>query len=56
MSHFWFRPVRALEMSLLDRLTRTLGVIAAAMAMAPQARTEKTVEKRIMIERLRKRR
>jgi len=40
-------------MSLLARLTRASGATAAAKAIAPQARTEKTVEKRILTERLR---
>jgi hypothetical protein len=39
-------------MPALERLTRTSGETAAAKAMAPQARTEKTVEKRILNERL----
>ena len=37
------------EMS-VSRLTRASGATAAAKAMAPQARTEKTVEKRILTE------
>ena len=41
------------EISSLERLTRVSGLMTAAIAMAPQARTEKTVEKRISIERWR---
>ena len=41
-----------LEMPLSERLTRASGAIAAAIAIAPQARTEKTAEKRILTERL----
>jgi len=39
-----------LEMPLLERLTRASGATAAAKAIAPQVRTEKTVDKRIFTE------
>lgn len=51
VSHFPLKMPMMLEMSVLERLTRTSGARAAAKAIAPQARTEKTVEKRILIER-----
>ena len=40
-----------MTLSLL-RLTRAPGAMAAAKAMVPQARTERTVETRIMTKRL----
>ena len=39
-----------LLLCLLSRLTRTPGGTTAAKAIAPQARTERTVEKRILNE------
>src|ERR1700753_63690 len=48
--HCWSRVLTTPETSLLVRLTRASGATAAAKAIAPQARTEKTVEKRILIE------
>ena len=44
--------LRTTETSSLERLTRAAGETAAAKAMAPQERTEKTVEKRILTETL----
>lgn len=55
VSHWLFKPVRMAEISSLSLLARTSGATAAAIAIAPQARTEKTTEKRIVIERLRRR-
>ena len=45
--------IAAVQISPLERLARTLGAVAIAKAMVSQTRTEKMVEKRILIERLR---
>jgi len=52
-SHLPPKTLRTSEISSLARVTRASGAAAAAKAMAPQARTEKTVEKRILTERMR---
>ena len=44
--HLLLKPPMTLEISVLDPLMRTSEVTAVAMAIAPQARTEKTAEKR----------
>ena len=49
LSHFPSKVLITTEMS-VSRLTRASGATAAAKAIAPQARTEKTVEKRILAE------
>ena len=49
LSHFPSKVLITTEMS-VSRLTRASGATAAARAIAPQARTEKTVEKRILAE------
>lgn len=53
-SHLPLKSLTTLWMSAVLRARRVeAGMTAAAKAVAPQARTEKTVEKRILTERLR---
>lgn len=47
-SHLLSKVLITAEMSALARLRRISGAMEAAKAIAPQARTEKTVEKRIV--------